>query len=371
MTANLVLTRLKVDPQWIIPLALDERINLTKLLEERKVTLKDYFVSKNFEKEVIFVTLIDANHCPGSVCFLFEIQRQQGDCKRILHTGDFRCSQSFLSHPVLSCFKRGHPSARLLDLVYLDTTYSDPKYQFPSQQSILESLSDWTRRILMTENRLKLVPFQYLLVIGRYTIGKEKIYLRLLETFPKAKVYFHPPFPVSDILNAFQWPQAFYKERLELRDHKNAMIHIVPMNWCQDAQKLSIILQEAKPAFTHLISIKPTGWTFSPTQVSSTAASHPSTSIRNSNLAALYPLPLASSLSMLPFNFLQAGELTKKKDRIFSLAVPYSEHSSYDELVHFCQTFNIQKWIPTVPMETSSALFRDASQQEPLVLTSR
>jgi DNA cross-link repair 1A protein len=349
---------------------MNQRIALSDLLEERGVNPDDHLGKStpgtfSFPGDRTFVSLIDANHCPGSVCFLFEIEkRDENDMStrfRILHTGDFRCSERFLAHPLLSSYRVNHPTAQTLDLVYLDTTYSDPQYRFPCQKLILEALSAWTYRILVSENRRRLVPFQYLLVIGRYMVGKERIYLKLLGTFPKAKVYYHPPFQ-HDILNAFQWDASFYRERLELKDPRNAMIHVVPMSWCDDEEKLSDILLQVKPTFTHMIAIKPTGWTFKGQEgmcePTSSLIRHGSPS-KNRNLAAMYPLPLASRLSMIPFKMLNAAqERVSKKDRIFSLALPYSEHSSYHELVTFCRTFNIAKWLPTVRL-LSNALYRD------------
>jgi DNA cross-link repair 1B protein len=43
------------------------------------------------------VSLIDANHCPGAVMFLF-----QGNFGIVMHTGDFRFDPKMVSHPLLS-----------------------------------------------------------------------------------------------------------------------------------------------------------------------------------------------------------------------------------------------------------------------------
>ena len=79
------------------------------------------------------VTLIEANHCPGSCLFFFEGQQtiDVGDSAfkspfvgssrifRYLHCGDFRASPRHVLHPVV---KGNH-----IDHIYLDTTYLDPK----------------------------------------------------------------------------------------------------------------------------------------------------------------------------------------------------------------------------------------------------
>ena len=68
------------------------------------------------------VTLVDANHCPGAVQFLFRLP-----CgKRYLHCGDMRFRPSLLTNPHL-CRAQGATA------VYLDTTYCNPKYTFPPQ----------------------------------------------------------------------------------------------------------------------------------------------------------------------------------------------------------------------------------------------
>lgn len=68
------------------------------------------------------VTLVDANHCPGAVQFVFRLP-----CgKRYLHCGDMRFRPSLLDNPHL---KRAQGCTG----VFLDTTYCNPRYTFPPQ----------------------------------------------------------------------------------------------------------------------------------------------------------------------------------------------------------------------------------------------
>jgi DNA cross-link repair 1C protein len=71
-------------------------------------------------KQKIRVTLIDANHCVGSVMFLIE-----GDGKAILYTGDVRAEPWWISsvfqNPALIPYGSG---LKTLDNIYLDTTFA-------------------------------------------------------------------------------------------------------------------------------------------------------------------------------------------------------------------------------------------------------
>ncbi|PWN26416.1 DRMBL-domain-containing protein [Jaminaea rosea] len=102
------------------------------------------------------VTLLPANHCPGSCVFLFKgprtayilpkpapglgipapsplpcIDPRTGREKEwaYLHCGDFRASPALTEHPSL---KNVH-----LDVIYLDTTYLNPRYCFPAQEEVV------------------------------------------------------------------------------------------------------------------------------------------------------------------------------------------------------------------------------------------
>lgn len=69
------------------------------------------------------VTLLDANHCPGAALLLFRLP----DGRRLVHTGDLRHTERFLSCPHLAAFRGA-------EALYLDTTYCNPKFKFAAQE---------------------------------------------------------------------------------------------------------------------------------------------------------------------------------------------------------------------------------------------
>lgn len=113
-TANLIIHMLAVDSRWIHPLPLDTPTVIP-------------------DTGGVSVTLIEANHCPGSCLFFFEGQQtiDAGDSAfkspftrssrifRYLHCGDFRASPRHVLHPAVK--------GKRIDHIYLDTTYLDPK----------------------------------------------------------------------------------------------------------------------------------------------------------------------------------------------------------------------------------------------------
>ena len=103
-------------------------------------------------KETMTVTLFDANHCPGSVMFLYE-----GYFGRILYTGDFRYDP--MTFPA-SYVGPEQP----VDKLYLDNTFNNPRYQFPSR-------SQCKKTILEILNQHP----DHEVVLGVYTLGKEDL----------------------------------------------------------------------------------------------------------------------------------------------------------------------------------------------------
>jgi DNA cross-link repair 1A protein len=143
-TANLVHQQLGVDRKFLHPLPM----NTPTLI-----------ASQN--NKPIEVTLLDANHCPGAVMFLFMVGK-----RKILHVGDFRWNrQVMLTLAPLTPFFCGDDR---IDDLFLDTTYCDAKYDLPSQQETIEAAI----KVAVEEmekaqsNKKKL-----LMLFGAYTIG--------------------------------------------------------------------------------------------------------------------------------------------------------------------------------------------------------
>lgn len=183
ITANLVKHKLGVDEGYLTVLPMNEP---TLVLPTIKVTL------------------IDANHCPGSVLFVFDIQQSDATWTRHLHTGDFRANPEMCLHPLLR-----QPDNPTIDTLYLDTTYLNAKYGFPAQEECIQAacraveshigiqddarpktaLDRWiapppppkkTQQTafdaLMTGSKVANRSKELLVVVGTYSIGKEKVF---------------------------------------------------------------------------------------------------------------------------------------------------------------------------------------------------
>lgn len=111
-------------------------------------------------KERLTVNLIDANHCPGAVMFLF-----QGYFGTRLYTGDFRYTPSMLRVPCL----QNHIN---IDVLYLDNTNCDPTRALPSRQQATQQI----KQIIRDHPG-------YAVVIGLYSLGKESLLVDLAMEF--------------------------------------------------------------------------------------------------------------------------------------------------------------------------------------------
>lgn len=168
ITASLLRLKLRVRERWIHPL---------ELSEPHLLPLDD------IGKERLTVTLIDANHCPGAVMFLFE-----GYFGTILYTGDFRYTPSMLREP---CFQTN----TTIDVLYLDDTNCDPNRTLPSRQRATQQIKEIIRS-----------HPKHAIVIGLYALGKESLLLELALEF---KTWVEVSVERMETLKALELPDVF------------------------------------------------------------------------------------------------------------------------------------------------------------------
>ncbi|ROT37267.1 DRMBL-domain-containing protein [Sodiomyces alkalinus F11] len=130
VTADLVKMQLRTAEKWVVPLEFEQKVEIP-------------------DTDGATVTMIPANHCPGSSMFLFEKTMGKGPnakTQRILHCGDFRACPAHVTHPLLKPYIRdaitGKTRQQKIDVCYLDTTYLNPRYSFPPQEDVVRACAE-------------------------------------------------------------------------------------------------------------------------------------------------------------------------------------------------------------------------------------
>ncbi|KAI8973190.1 beta-lactamase-like protein [Mycotypha africana] len=330
ITAELVKMKLGVSSEFVIPLPLDTPRNIPTSNPDDK-------------DQQITVTLLDANHCPGAVIFLFQVGKF-----RYLHTGDFRACPKMCLHPML----KDYP----IDILYLDTTYLNPKYSFPSQDSCIKAACEVARRHNLNES----VRYQkdqkieqwfvqqngnkhtldstaqpvvgketkrLLVVVGTYSLGKERIFIEIAKIL-NSKIFV--PDKKRAILETFgdsKLIDLLVNDPLEAQVHVIPIRHIIPEN-------LLAYFRSLEPNFTEMVAFKPTGWTFR-------ASADPKVQQQQKSLQSIIQSrpPDLTATALKPYY--DAPSL-----KIYG--IPYSEHSSFRELALFIASLDIRRIVPTV-----------------------
>ena len=265
--------------------------------------------------KAITVTLIDANHCPGAVMFLFHVGKR---C--ILHVGDFRWdADTMLRNPTIRGLAAQKPR---LDDLFLDTTYCNEKYCLPSQQDAIAAAVEVATEEFEESKRRK---ERLLMLFGAYTIGKERIYLSVAEKLGR-KVYVDRN--RYRTLSLLDWS----KERLSIltTDPSETCLWVVPLGHINFKRMVEYVNAPASKALSsrshdRVVGFRPTGWS-----MTATARKANATNGRR----------IVTSRT--------SGALTVH-------GVPYSEHSSYTELVDCLDCLRPLRIIPTVTVSKSDA----------------
>ncbi|KAB8356348.1 hypothetical protein FH972_023932 [Carpinus fangiana] len=351
-TANLVKQQLKVDPKYVVALEFEEKVEVPNT-------------------NGVFVTMIPANHCPGSSLFLYEKvigKGQNPKVQRLLHCGDFRACPAHVEHPLLKPEVRdavtGKTAQQRIDVCYLDTTYLNPRYAFPSQEDVIKACADmcvslnkpkadkedaWeqAKRERAGGSMAKFVRpdagdidkendeaskskdrGQLLVVVGTYSIGKERICLGIARALG-SKIYAPP--------GKQRICAALEDQELNSRltsDPREAQVHMTPLFEIR-ADTLDEYLAEYKDRFSRAVGFRPSGWNYRPPGSRFTESPSVSTVLYSENWKTSYTMK-----ELVP----QRGSTS----RTSTFGVPYSEHSSFRELTMFCCALRIDKIIPTV-----------------------
>ncbi|KAH8690622.1 DNA repair metallo-beta-lactamase-domain-containing protein [Talaromyces proteolyticus] len=347
VTGNLVRQQIKVDPKYIVDLEYEKK---TEVPGTKRV----------------YVTMITANHCPGSSLFLFEKVMDSGRVHRILHCGDFRACPAHVQHPLLRPDVvdqvSGKSRQQRIDVCYLDTTYLNPKYAFPGQDAVISAcaamcvqlndesgnedkalnvhkIGQGTGGISKffldgtndSEEHKKSEPTnsgRLLVVIGTYSIGKERICLGIARAL-KCKIY--APAQKQRICACLEDPELssfLTTDPLEAQIHMQILFEI-------RAETLADYLQSFKGHFTRVVGFRPTGWTY-----------------RAPGGRLLDNPPVANVLHSnnwkTSFSVKDLVPQRGSTKQASCFGVPYSEHSSFRELTMFCCALRIGRVIPTV-----------------------
>ncbi|XP_046399708.1 uncharacterized protein LOC124166108 [Ischnura elegans] len=261
----------------------------------------------------VVITALDANHCPGSIMLLFQLPTGETH----LHVGDFR---AHLGMESFHAFWNVH-----VKNLYLDTTYCNPTYTFPSQERVIDNV------LSIVESAVSKNP-KTLIVCGTYTIGKERVFAAIAERF-QFKIWAPPEKRrvLECVRGGLQELRLLDKDSPDISEggaarelnligalnmltmvKETAQIHVLPMAKIKQACLLDHLKSMKSSAFTSIIAFRPTGW----------AHGH----MKGDNESNV----LCNSPSV----------------KIYEVA--YSEHSSFLELARFVKFIKPEKVVKTV-----------------------
>jgi len=286
-----------IKPQWnqrvhCTPITADLLKHIIGLASEFLVPHK---LDVPFKLGETVITFIDANHCPGAAMILYQNQGLTH-----LHCGDCR-----FSHAMIANLKQHD-----LHTIFLDTTYGATKNCSSPQQDAIDFVAKKVSEAC-EKGRDDLAVF-----VGSYNLGKERIFLRLIEDLD-ANVFTLPR--RLQIVQQLRLPEKVMKHFV--KDRHNALVHVMNMKFIgtmwpyfqPNYPQVQKYMEEIGK--TRAICFIPTGWA----NASKWNREH---------------------------SFSQ-------KDNISIHLVSYSEHSNLIELEEFMKSLKPAKIIPTVYKDES------------------
>lgn len=359
VTGSLIKSQLRTGAQWIKEIEFEETVEIPGT-------------------EGATVTMIPANHCPGSSLFLFEKSMGKGPNprkQRILHCGDFRACEAHVAHPLLKPDVidsiTGKTNQQKIDICYLDTTYMNPRYSFPPQNDVISACAEFCKGISGDPNAVddafdalkrekgneSVTKFfvkepskdegeavldapkqqhRLLIICGTYSIGKERICKAIAQAL-NTKIYASAA--KIRLCKQLGDPEL---SALMTNDPREGQVHMQMLMEIR-AETLQEYLNSYKPHFSRIIGFRPSGWNFRNPQ--STAKSV-SVNLSPSSVQTTQILHgPAWRTGFGPRDFVAQRGSTREA---MCFGVPYSEHSSFRELALFTMSLRIEKMVPTV-----------------------
>ncbi|KAG8159109.1 hypothetical protein KVR01_010770 [Diaporthe batatas] len=418
------------------------------LVKSQLRTAEKYVVELEFEKKLpipgtdgAFVTMIPANHCPGSSLFLFEktvpshspnARPKEKRVQRILHCGDFRACPAHIEHPQLkpeTIDALGKVKQQKIDVCYLDTTYLNPRYSFPPQTDVIHATAnlcleldkslraedesvwnsvlrrregrgvgnnDTVSRFFVTAADKPPIPGprqggqtaaattantssssssstqaaaagagpnafsvlgqkardnrnRLLVVCGTYSIGKERICKAIAQALGTR--IFAPPAKIR-ICSQLGDPEL---AALMTSEPAEAQVHMQMLMELR-AETLAEYLDANRPHFGRVVGFRPSGWNYRP----SLANNNGSVGVTGGGSSAAQ-VTANMPPSSVPTAHILHGHAWRTRfgprDLVpqqgssrdaMCFGVPYSEHSSFRELMLFVMSLRIERVVPTV-----------------------
>ncbi|KAH7368292.1 DNA cross-link repair protein pso2/snm1 [Plectosphaerella cucumerina] len=390
VTGDLCKMQLRVAAQWIVPLEFEETVEVPGT-------------------QGVTVTMIPANHCPGSSLFLFEKTLGSGPNakkQRILHCGDFRACPAHVTHPLLKPDVQdaitGKVKQQKIDICYLDTTYLNPRYSFPPQEDVSQSCAELCASLSPDPNSTDDAWDRMTRKGGTGSVSKYFTSLKEpaegegpedsteaaaapmsagAEFFANVKDK-KPPTPRQRLL-VICGTYSIGKERiciaiakalktkifasaakiricsklgdpelaaLMTSDPLEAQVHMQMLMEIR-AETLRDYLDSYKPHFSRIVGFRPSGWNYRPSAAGQAGASS-GPSITASANTPPSTIPTTSILhSQTWASRFKASDMTPQRGSTrdaMCFGVPYSEHSSFRELAMFVMALRIERVVPTV-----------------------
>ncbi|CAE6447584.1 unnamed protein product [Rhizoctonia solani] len=354
-TGNLIKHMRGVDPKWVKPLP-----------ENKAIEIPD--------TGGVTVTLIGANHCPGSSLFVFSGRQtiDAGDPPvkspfvgsdrqfTYLHCGDFRACPAHTLHPAIH--------GKKLDAVYLDTTYLNPQYCFPPQAMVIDACAELAKRYVQDDmaiqgqsvnpagrgasetldrmqtgtlakspsiENLDTLGQRVLVVVGTYTIGKERLIKAIAEAL-SSKIYCN-----SDKHAVFLCQADADLHAMLTMDPAAAQVHVLPLRQIS-IEGLSEYLTLHQAQYDRILGFKPTGWTYT------------SKYIVRQNIEPTINQTIARARAH-KYDVTDLRPQWGSNPRVAVYGVPYSEHSSFRELTCFALSVDWSQIIATANVRSDES----------------